>query len=196
MKRHRKAISPSPEMDIHRQFEIFMQRSLRGIMGSMKQDGLSMPQIYALMYLYHEGEARISDIGVLMDVGKAAASQLVERLVNAGLVERIDDETDRRAKKIRLQPKSLSMIEKGLRVQRQQMEELMVRLSPQQLQTVEKAFMYLTDAMQKPARQVLVERNTPKGHHPQEEVEIATPMEHRAVGSRDAHRIHKNGREF
>ena len=174
-KKHRYIISSSPEMDIHRRFEFFMQRSLRGIMGSMKQEGLSMPQIYALMYLYHEGEVRISDIGVLMDVGKAAASQLVERLVNAGLVERIEDENDRRAKKIRLQPKSLSLIEKGLRVQRQQMEELMARLSPQQLQTVEKAFIYLTNAMQKPVRQVSVERSTPKVHRPHEGVEIGPP---------------------
>jgi DNA-binding MarR family transcriptional regulator len=73
--------SHSAELNIHQQFEFFMQRSMRGIMGSMKQDGLSMPQIYTLMYLYHEGEVRISDIGVLMEVGKAAASQLVERLV-------------------------------------------------------------------------------------------------------------------
>ena len=126
-----------------------MQRSLRGIMGSMKQDGLSMPQIYTLMYLYHEGEVRISDVGVLMDVGKAAASQLVERLVQQGLVKRIEDESDRRAKKIRLQPKSLRLIEKGLGVQRQQMGELMRQLSPEQLHTVQKAFMYLIEAMQK-----------------------------------------------
>jgi len=140
---------PSPELDIHKQFEVFMQRSLRGIMGSMKQDGLSMPQIYTLMYLYHEGEVRISDVGVLMDVGKAAASQLVERLVQQGLVERVEDESDRRAKKIRLQPKSLRLIEKGLGVQRQQMGELMRQLSPEQLHTVQKAFMYLIEAMQK-----------------------------------------------
>jgi len=85
------ASSHSNELDIHQQFEFFMQRSLRGIMGSMKQDGLSMPQIYTLMYLYHEGEVRISDIGVLMDVGKAAASQLVERLAQQDLVERVED---------------------------------------------------------------------------------------------------------
>jgi DNA-binding MarR family transcriptional regulator len=139
----------SPEMDIHQHFEIFMQRSMRGIMGSMKQDGLSMPQIYTLMYLYHEGEVRISDIGILMDVGKAAASQLVERLVQQGLVERVEDENDRRAKKIRLQPKSLRLIEKGLAVQRQQMGELMSQLSPEQMQTVQKAFMYLIEAMHK-----------------------------------------------
>jgi DNA-binding MarR family transcriptional regulator len=140
---------PSPELDIHRQFEVFMQRSMRGIMGSMKQDGLSMPQIYTLMYLYHEGEVRISDIGVLMDVGKAAASQLVERLVQQGLVERVEDESDRRAKKIRLQPKSLRLIEKGLAVQRREMGELMSQLSPDQMATVQKAFMYLIEAMHK-----------------------------------------------
>ena len=139
------------EPDIHRQFEIFMQRSLRGIMGSMKQDGLSMPQIYTLMYLYHEGEVRISDIGVLMEVGKAAASQLVERLVQQDLVERIEDENDRRAKKIRLRPKSLRLIEKGLGVQRQQMEALLGQLSPEQMQTVQKAFSHLIEAMHKNA---------------------------------------------
>ena len=148
-KNQKNSSTPSQELDIHRQFEVFMQRSLRGIMGSMKQDGLSMPQIYTLMYLYHEGEVRISDIGVLMDVGKAAASQLVERLVLQGLVKRVEDENDRRAKKIRLQPKSLKLIEKGLGVQRQQMGELMEQLSPEQLRTVQKAFMYLINAMQK-----------------------------------------------
>ena len=142
-------ISSSPEMDIHRHFEVFMQRSMRVIMGSMMQDGLSMPQIYTLMYLYHEGEVRISDIGTLMDVGKAAASQLVERLVQQGLVERVEDASDRRAKKIRLQPKSLRLIEKGLAVQRHEMGELMSHLSPDQMATVQEAFMYLMAAMHK-----------------------------------------------
>jgi DNA-binding MarR family transcriptional regulator len=140
------------EMDIHKHFEMFMQRSLRGIMGSMKQDGLSMPQIYTLLYLYHEGEVRISDIGRLMEVGKAAASQLVERLVQQGLVERVEDESDRRAKKIRLLLKSLVLIEKGLQVQRQQMGQVMKQLSPEQLEVVQKAFRYLMEAMHKPGR--------------------------------------------
>ena len=148
---HPDSMTASPELDIHSQFEIFMQRSLRGIMGSMKQDGLSMPQIYTLMYLYHEGEVRISDIGTLMDVGKAAASQLVERLVQQGLVERVADVSDRRAKKIRLLPKSLHLIEKGLGVQRQQMGELMRQLSPGQMATVQKAFQYLIESMHKPS---------------------------------------------
>jgi len=142
--------SCSTELDIHQQFEIFMQRSLRGMMGSMKQDGLSMPQIYTLMYLYHEGEVRISDIGVLMDVSKAAASQLVDRLAQQDLVERVEDTSDRRAKKIRLLPKSLALIEKGLAVQRQQMGGILAHLSPEQQAIVQTAFRYLMDAMHKP----------------------------------------------
>jgi DNA-binding MarR family transcriptional regulator len=142
---------PSPHLqglDIHKHFEFFMQRSLRGIMGTMKQDGLSMPQIYTLLYLYHEGEVRISDISTLMEVGKAAGSQLVERLAQQGLVERIEDDTDRRAKKIRLLPKSLALIEKGLQVQRRQMGAILAHLSSEHLAVVQKAFRYLMDAMQ------------------------------------------------
>jgi MarR family transcriptional regulator for hemolysin len=142
-------IAAEKELDIHQHFEIFMQRSLRGIMGSMKQDGLSMPQIYTLMYLYHEGEVRISDIGVLMDVGKAAASQLVDRLVQQDLVERVEDASDRRAKKIRLLPRSLALIEKGLAVQRMQMGQVLSRLSGEQMTTVQNAFIYLIEAIQK-----------------------------------------------
>ena len=54
---------------------------------------------------------------------------------------------DRRAKKIRLLPKSVALIEKGLAVQRQQMGELMARLSPAQMAGVKKAFRYLIEAM-------------------------------------------------
>ena len=136
------------ELHLHKHFELFMQRSLRGIMGSMKQDGLSMPQIYALMYLYHEGETRISDIAGLMDVGKAAASQLVDRMVQQGLVERVADESDRRARKIRLLPKSLAYLEKGVKAQHRQIRELLAKLTPDQRTTVQTAFRYLMEAMQ------------------------------------------------
>jgi DNA-binding MarR family transcriptional regulator len=134
------------EQDIFQHFEFFMQRSMRGMLGSMKQSGLSMPQIYTLMYLYHEGEVRISDIAVMMEVGKAAASQLVERLVQQGLVERVEDEQDRRAKKIRLLTKSLPFIEKGFGVHRQQMQQVFASLSPEKRAAVETAFMYLMEA--------------------------------------------------
>jgi DNA-binding MarR family transcriptional regulator len=141
---------PSSAIEFHipKHFELFMQRSLRGIMGSMKQDGLSMPQIYILMYLYHEGETRISDIAGLMDVGKAAASQLVERMVQQGLVQRVEEKSDRRARNIRLLPKSLSYLEKGLKAQHRQMGEVLALLSSEQRATVQTAFRYLMEAMQ------------------------------------------------
>jgi DNA-binding MarR family transcriptional regulator len=135
------------DMDIHDHFQAFVQQSMRGIIGVMLQNGLSILQIYTLMYLYHEQEVKISDIGVLMDVGKAAASQLVDRMVDQGLVERVEDPSDRRAKKLKLTPKSLAIIEKGQAAQREHMETVMHNLSPEQLKVVQQAFKYLVDAM-------------------------------------------------
>ncbi len=139
--------SQAIDQHIRKHFELFMQRSLRGIIGSMKQDGVSMPQIYTLMYLYHEGDARISDIGQLMEVGKAAASQLVDRMVQQGLVERVEDDHDRRVKKISLLPKSLVYLEKGVEAQHRQMEQVLALLTPRQLAAVQTGFMYLMEAM-------------------------------------------------
>jgi DNA-binding MarR family transcriptional regulator len=145
-------VSAPADQDIFEHFEFFMQRSMREMMGSMKQSGLSMPQIYTLMYLYHEGEVRISDIAVLMEVGKAAASQLVDRLVQQGLIERVEDEQDRRARKIRLLPKSLTFLDKGFGVHRQQMQRIFASLSPEKRAAVQTAFRYLMEAMHNSGR--------------------------------------------
>ena len=87
---------------IHESMEGVLAHIIQSFMVSMKQHGLSTPQIHALMYIFHAGECQISDIGNLADVSNAAASQLVERLVQQGLVDRREDPTDRRNKRVSL----------------------------------------------------------------------------------------------
>jgi DNA-binding MarR family transcriptional regulator len=67
--------------------------------------------------------------------------------VQQGLVERVEDANDRRAKKIRLLPKSLALIEKGLDVQRQLMGGVLAQLPPEKLAIVQNAFLYLIEAI-------------------------------------------------
>jgi DNA-binding MarR family transcriptional regulator len=69
-----------------------------------------MPQVHALMFIFHAGECQVSDIGKLADASKAAASQMAERLVQQGLVERKEDPSNRRIKKLRLTEKGKKMI--------------------------------------------------------------------------------------
>ena len=111
----------------------------------MHETGLSRPQIHALLHIYHAGECRISEIGALSDSSAPAASQLVERLVQQGLVQRIEDPLNRRIKKVRLTGKSLKLIRQGVTSNRFLMD-LITALSPKERETVHTAFGYLAQA--------------------------------------------------
>lgn len=83
---------------------------IQGFMQFMKEKGLTMPQVHALMYIFHAGECQVSDIGTLADASIAAASQMAERLVQQGLIERKEDPSNRRIKKLRLTDKGKKLI--------------------------------------------------------------------------------------
>ncbi len=76
---------------------MFMHRSMRDSIRFAKENGLSMSQVGAMFHIRH-GVDGVSDIGDDLGVTSAAASQMLERLVQAGLVTRTEDPHDRRAK--------------------------------------------------------------------------------------------------
>src|SRR5829696_9442802 len=84
--------------------DVFMHRSMRGWNQFAKSTGLSMPQFSILMQLHHKGSCGMSQISERFDVSAAAASQLVDKLVQAGYIERTEDPNDRRAKLLDLSP--------------------------------------------------------------------------------------------
>jgi DNA-binding MarR family transcriptional regulator len=129
----------------HAGLEYVLARIIQDFMQFMHQTGLSRPQIHALLHIYHGGECQISEIGDLSDASPAAASQLVERLVQQGLVERTEDPSNRRVKKVRLTDRSLELIRQGVASNRFLME-LMAVLPERQRKTVHTAFNYLAQA--------------------------------------------------
>lgn len=129
----------------HAGLEYILARIIQDFMQFMRQTGLSMPQINALMHIYHSGECQLSEIGDLADSSKPAASQLVERLVQQGLVERTEDPDDRRNKKLRLTQKSLDLIQDGV-TSNPFLMDLMDSLTVSQRETIHIAFEYLAQA--------------------------------------------------
>ena len=97
-------------IELSRQFENVLGPIIQVFMEFMKEKGLTMPQVHALMYIYHAGECRISEIGTLADSSVAAASQMAERLVQQGLIERNEDPANRRNKTLRLSEKGRALI--------------------------------------------------------------------------------------
>jgi len=131
----------------HAGLEYILARIIQEFMQFMHQTGLSTPQINALLHIYHAGECQLSEIGGLTDSSKPAASQLVERLVQQGLVERSEDSSDRRNKKLRLTEKSLGLIQNGV-TSNHFLMDLMTSLSDEQRETVHAAFGLLAQAGQ------------------------------------------------
>ncbi len=140
--------------------EYVLAHIIQDFMQFMHETGLSRPQIHALLHIYHAGECPISDIRALTGSSPAAASQLVERLVQQGLVQRTEDPLNRRIKKLRLTDRSLRLINQGVTSNRF-LVDLMAALPAEQRETVHTAFGYLAEA----SRQVQSSHRRKAEHH-------------------------------
>ena len=133
--------------DPHDGLENILAHIIQDFMQFMRETGLSRPQIHALLHIYHAGECQISEIGALTDSSPAAASQLVERLVQQGLVQRTEDPLNRRVKKLRLTDRSLKLLKQGISSNRFLLDLIAV-LPEKQRKTVNTALGYLAQAGQ------------------------------------------------
>lgn len=128
--------------------DVFMHRSMRGWGHFAKSTGLSMPQFSILMQLHHKGTCGISDISERFDVSAAAASQLVDKLVQADYLERAEDPNDRRAKVLTLSAKGQELIKRGTEERHRWMDELAAKINAEDRVKVTEALEILTKAAQ------------------------------------------------
>jgi MarR family 2-MHQ and catechol resistance regulon transcriptional repressor len=142
-------MTKSPQQAIRAWMDIFMHRSMRGWNHCAKSTGLSMPQFSILMQLHHKGPCGMSEISERFDITNAAASQLVDKLVHSGYLERAEDPSDRRAKVLNLTANGQSLVEQGIQERHRWMDDLVKNLSAEEKVKVSEALMILTEAAQK-----------------------------------------------
>ena len=109
--------------------EIFMRHSMRNFIHYSKESGLSMSQIGALLHI-HRGASGVSDLGDDLGVSSAAASQMLERLVQSQLILRSEDPHDRRVKQLILTDKGRQIIQESLHARQSWLDDLAGTLSP------------------------------------------------------------------
>jgi len=109
--------------------DTFMHRSMRGWSLFAKSTGLSMPQFSVMMQLHHKGACGMSEISERFEVTPAAASQLVDKLVQGGFIIREEDPHDRRAKLLNLTDKGRELIQQGIEERYRWMDMLSDRLT-------------------------------------------------------------------
>ncbi len=125
--------------------DVFMHRSMRGWGLFAKSTGLSMPQFSILMQLHHKGSCGMSAISERFDVSAAAASQLVDKLVQAGYIERTEDPSDRRAKLLKLSTNGAKLVADGIQERYRWMDELVGQLTAEERGKVAEALTLLTE---------------------------------------------------
>jgi len=124
--------------------DVFMHRSMRNWQNFAKYVGLSMPQFSILMQLHHKGPCGVSDISERFDITAAAASQLIDKLFLAGYLERTEDPSDRRARKLKLTAKGAKLVEEGVNERHRWLDELIAKLNAAERAKVAEAMGILT----------------------------------------------------
>ena len=108
--------------------EIFMHRSMRNFIRYARESGLSMSQLGALFHIQH-GISGVTDLGEDIGITNAAASQMLERLVQMQLIQRSEDPHDRRVKQIVLTDKGQTVIQESIHARQRWFGDLAGTLS-------------------------------------------------------------------
>jgi DNA-binding MarR family transcriptional regulator len=125
--------------------DVFMNRSMRGWGLFAKSTGLSMPQFGLLMQMHHKGPCGMSQVSERFEITPAAASQLVDKLVQNGFIQREEDPNDRRAKLLNLTDKGRELIQRGMQERYRWVDELGERLTPEERVKITEALNIMTE---------------------------------------------------
>ena len=124
---------------------VFMRRSMRSFIRYARENGLSMSQVNALFHIHRASGSGVTDLGEHLGISNAAVSQLLERLVQQGLILRCEDPADRRAKKLTLTEKGAQTLQEGIHARQGWLHDLAQTLSPAEKEQVAAALQILID---------------------------------------------------
>ncbi len=110
-----------------------MRHSMHGFVQHAKKSGISMSQIAAMIKLNKDAVCGVTDLGDELGISSAAASQLLDRMVQQGSVERTEDPQDRRSKHLVLTDKGLKTLKETVNARRQWIRALASSLNEGEL---------------------------------------------------------------
>ncbi len=135
--------APDTTQTILQGMDTIAHRTMREHIHFVKSTGLSMAQFGILMQLYYHKGCQITGISSQMQISGAAASQLVDKLVQAGLIARDEDPSDRRVRQIRLTESGRRMVQQSLESRHAMLHRVIEELSPAEAQQVSQAMRIL-----------------------------------------------------
>ena len=123
---------------------VFMRLSMNGFLRFARGSGLSWAQMAVLMHLHYRGPREVMACGELLQLSPAGASQMIERLVQQGLVQRSETPDDRRVRLVHLTKAGRQVVDEIIRAQQGWLEQLLSALTGEQRAAVSQALRTLT----------------------------------------------------
>ncbi len=121
---------------LHEWMRLVMRRSMRNFILYAKEKNYSVAQLNALFRIHHKGACGISDLGEEMGVTSAAASQLLDKLVQQGLAVRTEDPLDRRNKRVALTEAGERIVQESMAARQSWLDHLADKLTPAEQEQV------------------------------------------------------------
>lgn len=122
--------------------------------------GLSRSQLMTMGRLFAHSGAGISAMGSHFGTTDAAASQLVDRLVNQGLVERNECSEDRRKKRVVLTEKGMLIMERMAKERSCMVDQLLAEVPPEKQALIVEVLTTMIDAAKRVQEQLNSEAST------------------------------------
>ncbi|PWH20175.1 MAG: hypothetical protein DDG59_01090 [Anaerolineae bacterium] len=117
------------------QLQQFIGLLLRMVMQNhyrfVKQNGLTMPQMMILYHVQRAGGCTVSEVGEEFGISSAAASQLIDRLVQQGYLTRKEHPHDRRIKENSLTEAGIQIVEASMNAHQSCVADLVSRIDLQ-----------------------------------------------------------------
>lgn len=139
------------EKDISSDTIAGVEKKLRYISGAIKQNGrkilknypITFPQFIALQWLIEEGDLTIGELSIKNGLAFSTTTDLVDRMENSQLVERIRDSKDRRVVRIQVLEKGITIIEKVIEERQKYLGEVLEGFSLEQTTQINELLRFL-----------------------------------------------------
>jgi DNA-binding MarR family transcriptional regulator len=125
--------------------ETSTHRSMHAFIRYKRESKLSLSQVNTLFRLYHHGASPVNDLAAHLGVTMAAASQLLNQLIDAGYILRSTDPSDRRVKLIELTPSGATAVEKSIQSRHAWVDDLAEQFTASEIKAVFPALKLLNE---------------------------------------------------
>jgi DNA-binding MarR family transcriptional regulator len=152
--RHTEDMLSAPRVaDVDLDAVIRASRVIAGIVAeSVAQvgDAVTMPQLRTLVLVATRSDVNASAVATALDVHPSNATRLLDRLVQAGLLDRREAASDRRNVELSLTPDGMRLVDSVMQHRRGGFERILQRMGPAERRRLRVALQDFADAAGEP----------------------------------------------